>query len=172
MTQLLQTTASFDGWNTPKPILDCVVEVFGEIDLDPCSNDYSIVPARHKLDKTSNGLAASWHVYGRSNGTQRTRVFCNPPYDVRTLTTTTDHVVAQFERYLTHTITLVPSKTDQDWFHKSIENAAAVCFIKRRVPFGKMGLFRGNGALACTAFYFGQQAARFKEVFAKIGACV
>lgn len=54
----------------------------------------------------------------------------------------------------------------------TIENAAAVCFIKRRVPFGKMGLFRGNGALACTAFYFGQQAARFKEVFAKIGACV
>lgn len=164
--------SKFDGWNTPKKIINCVVDVLGGIDLDPCSNEFSIVPATHKLGKAENGLAARWHLYGRNAGADKARVYCNPPYDQKTLEATTDQIVAQFNQFLVHTISLVPSKTDQAWFHKSTREASAMCFLKGRVPFGKGGVFKGGGQFACTAFYFGQQEARFKEVFAQLGACV
>lgn len=162
--------SKFCGWNTPKHILDCVLEVLGAIDLDPCSNEFSIVPAHTKLDEASNGLAAHWQNYNTRGG-YPARVFVNPPYDQPTLQATADHIIKQ-EPAGCEIITLVPSKTDQKWFADCVDAAAAACFIRGRVAFGKEGVFKSGGQFACTMFYFGKDAARFKDVFATIGACI
>jgi hypothetical protein len=36
-------------WNTPKKYVSLIYEFFGEVELDPCSNDYSILDAKTKI---------------------------------------------------------------------------------------------------------------------------
>ena len=60
-------------WGTPKKYVDAVRCVFsGEIDLDPCSNEYSIVGAavEYRLPH-HDGLVESWDF---------ARIYVNPPY--------------------------------------------------------------------------------------------
>ena len=58
-------------WNTPPKILAVVREFFGgRIDLDPCSNEHSLVQASDQYKLPEDGLALEW--FGS--------VFCNPPY--------------------------------------------------------------------------------------------
>ncbi len=61
-----------DTWCTPRWIADAV----GAWDLDPCSNDRSVIcaAATFRLDRGQNGLALSRFVNRRS------RVWINPPY--------------------------------------------------------------------------------------------
>lgn len=170
--------SKFDGWNTPAHILARVYAVLGEIDLDPCSNATSLVIARSRLGKEENGLGADWYDYramrqhfGATSRARECRVFVNPPYDQPTLQTTADHCIAQKIKGC-EIITLVPSKTDQKWFADCIDAAASACFIRGRVPFGKEGTFAGSGQFACTSFYFGRNAEKFKREFSQIGACI
>jgi hypothetical protein len=58
-------------WNTPKAIVDAVVEAFGTIDLDPCSNGTSIVHAKEEyLLPDDDGLVLPW----------RGHTYVNPPF--------------------------------------------------------------------------------------------
>src|SRR5690606_1116683 len=52
---------TLDDLCTPRYVLD-LVERVGEIGLDPCSNRWSIVPARVKLDidEGRDGLSTAW----------------------------------------------------------------------------------------------------------------
>jgi hypothetical protein len=64
-------------WGTPSKVVDTVRAFFGgEIDLDPCSNDGSVVKAtvEYKLPET-DGLVAPWNIKGRG-----TRVYINSPF--------------------------------------------------------------------------------------------
>ena len=58
-------------WNTPQKYVDAILGVFGEIDLDPCSNEHSIVPAYYKYILPMNGLKLNWNCF---------RTYVNPPY--------------------------------------------------------------------------------------------
>lgn len=64
-------TTSLD-WGTPEKYVDAVKEFFGgEIDLDPCSNCYSIVKARVEYILPKNdGLKDNWNFR---------RIYVNPP---------------------------------------------------------------------------------------------
>ena len=60
-------------WGTPANYVEAVREFFGDgIDLDPCSNQWSIVGARveYRLPR-NNGLRDSWNFK---------RIYVNPPY--------------------------------------------------------------------------------------------
>ena len=60
-------------WGTPANYVQAVSDFFdGEIDLDPCSNSYSLVKAhvQYRLPER-DGLKETWHYK---------RVFVNPPY--------------------------------------------------------------------------------------------
>mgnify|MGYP000139976657 CR=1 FL=1 len=66
-------TAGSVIWNTPIWIIDTIKEVFGEIDLDPCSNDNSVVGALKTFQLPyQDGLAESWDDAGV--------VFVNSPF--------------------------------------------------------------------------------------------
>lgn len=67
---LPEPPADSDSWCTPAWLVAEVQDVLGGIDLDPCSNADSIVPAALEFDRTDDGLSREW--VGN--------VYCNPPY--------------------------------------------------------------------------------------------
>jgi hypothetical protein len=58
-------------WNTPPKYIKLIKEMFGDVDLDPCSNESSMVDAKTKYILPINGLTESWDYK---------RIFVNPPY--------------------------------------------------------------------------------------------
>ena len=67
-------SSNSEEWYTPKYILQRVLDVLGEIDLDPCAEKHTEegpnVPAKKHITKAEDGLKAEW----------RGKVFANPPY--------------------------------------------------------------------------------------------
>lgn len=61
-------------WGTPSFYVDAVRAVLGEIALDPCSNEHSVVHAttEYRLPEV-DGLRASWDY---------PTIYVNPPYGV------------------------------------------------------------------------------------------
>lgn len=139
---------------TPRDVLAAVVECFGAIDLDPCSNDGAPnVPAARHYTRADDGLAQPW--YGR--------VFMNPPYGreiglwVRKLLN---------EQDVTAAIALVPARTDTEWFD-NLTREAVVCFVTGRLT------FIGNEEPApfpSAIVYLGPHQDHFARVFQEFGS--
>jgi hypothetical protein len=140
----LPRVAKTENWTTPQCIIDIVEKVFGSIELDPCSNPESIVPAARRIwlpkwadwyledhdhlpddVEVGDGLAVAW--FGAT--------YFNPPYNAKAL-----H--GFMERAVYHAdaggaaIGLIPSKTDIKAWHAHVSKAAAICLIDGRVKFG------------------------------------
>lgn len=62
------------AWNTPPEIVEAVQDIMEGIDLDPCSNPFSMVGAKRtfSLEEGTDGLTEPWH-FDR-------RIFVNPPW--------------------------------------------------------------------------------------------
>lgn len=59
-------------WFTPPEILDPVRELFGGIDLDPCTIESNPTEANNWFTEDEDGLGAEWHYCDNA--------FVNPPY--------------------------------------------------------------------------------------------
>ena len=57
-------------WYTPDHIIQRVMEVLGDIDLDPCADPDRTIPAATHFTPEGDGLSRGWHG----------RVYMNPPY--------------------------------------------------------------------------------------------
>jgi len=82
--------------------------MWGEIDLDPCSNSHEEpnVPAKTHFTREDDGLAQDWHG----------RVYMNPPYGYE-IAEWVDRLCQQYEQgSVIEAITLVPARTDTAWF--------------------------------------------------------
>ncbi len=142
----LPRTAKSEDWTTPPHIIEAVLRAFGGgIDLDPCSNPDSIVPAATRIwlakwadwyredhpdlpdgVEVGDGLLATW------GG----NVFVNPPYSSGALGAFMARAEGMVEVRGGSAIFLVPSKTDIRAWQKHVRGAAAVCFIDGRLTFG------------------------------------
>lgn len=160
-------------WGTPPKYIDAVQRVFGgSIDLDPCSNEYSVVGAKteYRLPER-DGLYESWDF-----GT----IFVNPPYgsDRERGTTIKDWVSRCATAHNTHNsevIALVPVATNtRHWKDYIWGRAASICFLyDTRLKFLTNGTPSGKGApMACAAIYWGNRELLFGHVFAEHGAVV
>lgn len=166
--------------NTPPEILEVVRDFAGgQIALDPCSNSNSMVDAALSLTKEDDGLSADWYrlVTHLDEGIwcdldNPATVFVNPPYDQEALAKTNEQAGAYAGNVLS-VITLVPVKSDQEWFQLAIESdAQAVCFVSGRVRFYADGVRQQGAAFESCLFYYGICAQRFCEVFALLGVCL
>lgn len=146
--------SSTDECNTPKSMFDRVINLFGEIDLDPCSNEgQPNVPANLHYNKSENGLSHDW--VGR--------IFMNPPYG-NELPQWIDKIISENEKgNITEAIILVPSRTDTIWFRK-LRNFPR-CFIWGRLKFGS----ENSAPFPSMAVYIGSNLDGFKKVFNDIG---
>ena len=146
-------------WNTPPKYVDAVTKVFGVIELDPCSNDSSIVNATTEL--TSGGLDYNWDLHKR--------IYVNPPYGrgiydwLEKCSTAKNEVIA-----------LIPVATNTRHWKDFVFNATVICFLSdTRLKFMINGSTNNKGAsMACAMVYWGERGDIFTAVMADYGRCV
>ena len=161
------------NWCTPAKYVDAVKKVFGgKIELDPCSNKWSIVDAKTAFSLPErDGLAEEWNYKS---------VYVNPPYGAdRERGTTIKNWLYKcaytHEHHGAEVLALVPVATNTShWKEYVWGRATAVCFLyDTRLKFLENGSGNGKGApMACAMVYWGEDYERFHEIFTKFGAVV
>ena len=112
---------------TPPYVLEPVREAFGgTIDLDPCTEPDNPTGATRFLTAVDDGLTLPW---GRSGS-----IYVNPPYG-KAREPWVERCIAAADSGC-RVVLLMPAHTDTRIWHRAMETAAAVCFIKGRVKFG------------------------------------
>lgn len=160
-------------WCTPSKYVDAIREFFGgEIALDPCSNEYSIVEAKveYRLP-VSDGLTKSWDA---------PTVFVNPPYgrDRVRGTGIRDWLRKCSEAHLqrgAEVLALIPVATNTRHWKDFVFGAAdGVAFLyDTRLRFLENGRDTGKGApMSCAMVYWGLEYQRFEKLFIQFGATV
>jgi hypothetical protein len=154
----MPTKAGTEDWCSPRSILDAVRPIFGgKIDLDPCSNPWSIVGAELEvwLPKwRDQHLATGRELPSRvvaGDGLEVPwvgNVYVNSPFDASTLGAFMDRARRAGEAEEASTILLSPSKTDIRAWHRSAPAAAAICFLEGRVDFIVPGASSAHGTSA------------------------
>jgi hypothetical protein len=158
-------------WGTPSNYVDAVREFFGgEIDLDPCSNQYSIVKAtvEYRLPK-HDGLKDSWNFR---------RIYVNPPYGLDRKRATgiknwLYRCAVAHKSYGAEVLALVPVATNTGHWKKYVfGKARSICFLyDTRLKFLVNGENGGKGApMSCAMIYWGTDHERFTSIFLKFGA--
>lgn len=159
-------------WCTPVKYVESVRKVLGEISLDPCSNDWSIVNAKTEWRlPEQDGLRQSWDF---------PTIYVNPPYgsDMARGTKIIDWLQRcsdAHEHYGSEVIALVPiAANTKHWKLYVWPTAASVSFLyDTRLRFLVEGRDDGKGApMACAAIYWGRDKQRFVSVFREHGAVV
>lgn len=160
-------------WGTPQKYVAAVKEVFaGAIDLDPCSNPYSIVGARVEyMLPEHDGLKESWNF---------PTIYVNPPYgsDPEHGRSISDWLrcCAEANRiYGSDVLALVPVATNTGHWKKYVfGRACAICFLyDTRLRFLVGGRDEGKGApMSCAMIYWGHNVEQFSKVFIRFGAVV
>lgn len=160
-------------WCTPPKYVEAVREFFGgEISLDPCSNEYSIVRAsvEYRLPH-SDGLAEPWDA---------PTVFVNPPYgrDKERGTGIGDWLRKCSEarsQFRSEVLALVPvAPNTRHWKDFVFRSADGVAFLyDTRLRFLENGQNVGKGApMSCAMIYWGTRYERFETMFMRFGAVV
>lgn len=160
-------------WGTPEKYVDAVREFFkGKIELDPCSNKYSIVGAvTEYMLPEHDGLRESWDY--------RT-IYVNPPYGINKEHGTSIkkwlcRCAAAHKDHKSQVLALVPVATNTGHWKKYVfTNATGICFLyDTRLKFLVNGKNGGKGApMSCAMIYWGEDFQRFNTLFAKFGAVV
>lgn len=112
---------------TPPYVLDPVREDLGGISLDPCTEKDNPCGAETFYTSEDDGLSRPWE--GMS-------IFVNPPYSKAKEPWIERCILAGIEGR--RVILLVPAHTDTKIFHKALQTATAVVFIRGRVKFGTL----------------------------------
>jgi hypothetical protein len=159
-------------WGTPAKYVAAARKALGgEIDLDPCSNEFSIVGARveYRLP-CQDGLQLPWD-FGR--------IFVNPPYGADKLRRTSiKHWLSKCLNASlsgSEVVALVPVATNtRHWKECVFGQATAVCFLgDTRLRFLVDGRDEGKGApMSCATVYWGRNFEAFLEAFREYGAVV
>lgn len=160
-------------WGTPQKYVDAVKLFFGgSIDLDPCSNEYSIVKAKNEyMISYIDGLYAEWSY---------PTIYVNPPYgkDRDYGTSIKDWLnkcVETHNKYNSEILALIPVATNtMHWKVCVFQHASSIAFLHdTRLKFLINGVADGKGApMACAMVYWGSRIDRFKEVFKEYGEVV
>jgi len=160
-------------WQTPKKYVNAVKDVFGgNICLDPCSSQHSIVNAEIEYRLPNHdGLAEHWDYQ---------TIYVNPPFgkDEKRGTRILDWIRKCEESHRifgAEILALVPVATNTEhWKRHIYGKAAGICFLyDTRLKFLVDGKDEGKGApMSCAMIYWGKHFQRFFDVFIRYGAVV
>jgi phage N-6-adenine-methyltransferase len=152
-------TSETDEWYTPKEIIDSVIQMFGEIDLDPCSNNNEIpnVPAKNHFTKEDDGLSKEW--FGK--------VYMNPPYGSM-VKKFIEKLKSEIEMgRVQEAIVLVAARTDTEWWNILTEMAWSCCFIRGRLRFSES---ENSATFPSAILYTGDRWQEFHDIFENHGS--
>lgn len=150
-------TSATPEWYTPAHIIDRVIKLFGEIDLDPCSNakgEDANVEALNHWTQEDDGLSKPW----------AGKVYMNPPYgdEIGPWVARLDQAYKAEEIH--EAIALLPGRTDTDWFVPMF--AYPICFVHGRLKFSGSD---NSATFPSVIVYLGIDLESFKEFFIDIG---
>ena len=161
------------NWCTPPKYVDAVRRVFaGEIALDPCSSEWSVVHAETEYQLPEHdGLRESWDY---------PTIYVNPPYGSdKERHTTIKHWLHKcahaHKHHESEVLALVPVATNtRHWKEYVWARATAVCFLyDTRLRFLIEGKDKGKGApMSCAMIYWNKNIDIFLDVFNEFGAVV
>ena len=141
-------------WCTPAELVTKVVEVLGEIDLDPCADPEHRIPAKAHYTQKQNGLSRGW----------AGKVYMNPPYG-RELPDWVAKLCLEYTAgSATEAIALVPARTDTEWFNALRDFPR--CFIRGRLKFSES---QNSAPFPSMVVYLGSDPNRFTEIFSELG---
>lgn len=173
MTAGRTTKQTNQDWSTPHHYVDAVKRVFGgQIDLDPCSNPYSVVKARVECRLPQrDGLSETWNYE---------TIYVNPPYgaDSQRGTRINHWLLKCLDahcKFGSEVIALVPVATNTGhWKHFVWGHATAIAFLyDTRLRFLVNGKDEGKGApMSCAMIYWGSNIERFDQEFTLYGAVI
>ena len=147
---------------TPEKYLESARLVMGCIDLDPASNPMAQknVNADIYYTQADDGLTKQW----------KGKVWMNPPYTARIINIFLEKLVGHFENNeVTEAIVLTNNNTDTSWFHKSAQQASAICFTAGRINFLKRDGSTSSPTNGQSFFYFGKNPEVFNKEFSQYG---
>jgi phage N-6-adenine-methyltransferase len=151
-------------WYTPSEYIAAARWVLGDIDLDPASSVIAnqTVGAKQYFTAEDDGLLQEW----------RGRVWMNPPYASELIGRFADKLAAHFAGGdVSEAVVLVNNATETGWFQVMLEQASAVCFVKRRIRFIDMAGNPSGAPLQGQAIlYLGKNVSTFARAFAGFGA--
>ena len=148
-----------DHWNTPRWLARELTSFFGQLGLDPCSNETSIVKSAHRYTERDNGLTAPW--------SDVESVFVNPPYSCSQSGKWIGKALS--ERAIDprlEIVLLLPSTTGTPWFINGASQANAICFLKGRLHF--LGA-KFRATFASVLVYLGRRPSEFADHFCLFG---
>jgi len=146
-------------WYTPQNIIDLTARLFGEIDLDPCSNSHKNpnVPAKTHYTKQDNGLSKTWHG----------KVYMNPPYGDE-IPAWTEKLIESYEcRDIEEAIALLPGRIDTQWFQPLYDYL--ICNIRGRLQF--VGSPH-SAPFPSVVVYLGENKQGFIDIFKELGPII
>lgn len=148
-----------DSWRTPAVIVEAArAALGGAIDLDPASSlrAQETVRAERYFTAEDDGLSRPW------SGA----VFLNPPFCKEVVCRFVDKLLKHVQSgEVSGAVLLVNAATSAGWFQRAMREAAAVCFLSRRVRF--LGVDGGRSSPTCgqAVFYFGGEPGAFLGAF-------
>lgn len=160
------------SWCTPMKYVQSINQFYNNnIELDPCSNDDSIVNAKVKyIYPINDGLKDSWDYKN---------IFVNPPCgrDKDHKTSIKDWLKRCYESSLNESevLALIPVATNTSHWKEYIFNkATGICFLSdTRLKFRIDGNENNKGCpVACCMVYWGNYFERFKDIFGTYGAVI
>ena len=173
MTAGRHVNTQSQSWCTPAKYVNAIKRFWnGTIQLDPCSNEYSIVKAETEFRlPEQDGLKEEWNFE---------TIYVNPPYGSdKERGTTIKNWLAKCclanLQYGSEVIALIPVATNTGhWKQYIFGKATAICFLyDTRLRFLVDGLDGGKGApMACCLVYWGNRLSNFQSVFMEYGAVV
>lgn len=149
-------TSDSPEWYTPSHIVARVVQTFGAIDLDPCSNSHDdpSIPAGQHYTVEDDGLALPW----------RGRVYMNPPYG-RVIDEWIEKLASEWQNgNVSEAIALLPARTDTGWFRRL--PAEHFCFVSGRLTFSE---YESAAPFPSVAAYLGEHPQQFIAAFRDVG---
>lgn len=157
----LMFSSESNEYLTPPHIIDRALDFFGgQIDLDPASNEHSLVPAITAFDRKIDGLKQDW--FGR--------VWLNPPYGREWLPKFIDKAIEEFaEGAADEILILVPARTDTKW-HRSL-NFCDRCYLHGRLKFKSPGKKLTTAPFPSVIFYLGDRNNDFADCWSEVGTC-
>jgi len=161
-----KNTPNKNDWNTPPKYIKLINKFFdNNIELDPCSNEFSMVQSKVKYILPLDGLKETW---------KYKTIFVNPPYGRNVDKTTIYDWLKKGIRVKSEILYLIPVATNTKHFKDLIfKNACGICFLEdTRLKFWSNGIeYKKGSPMACCFVYFGCNYDKFYNVFNNNGKC-
>jgi DNA N-6-adenine-methyltransferase (Dam) len=155
----IATSSKSDCHNTPKQIIDAVLECFGgAIALDPCSNSYECpnVPATQLYTINNNGLSRNWVAE---------TLYMNPPYS-NTQAWATKLIKHVKAGDIQQAIALTKADNRTRWYADLMDSCDGFCLYRGYLKFGEAA---SSAPFASVIFYFGDRFDHFDRAFSDLG---